>query len=167
LYPHPRNPSGYPPPPTPSACDYSDFETVTNFYPKELNTTGDTPMSEAIEMGIKLINERKRLYKQNGIAYYKPWVILITDGSPTDEYANAIKLVADGEAAKSFAFFAIGVEGADFTILNKISVRKPLKLKGLLFREFFIWLSASMRMVSVNEIGSTNSLLPPTGWAEL
>ena len=145
----------------------SHFETVPNFHPKELNTTGDTPMGEAILMGIDLVAQRKKVYKENGIAYYKPWIILITDGSPTDEYAEAAEKIIVGENAKAFAFFAIGVEGADFNILNKIAARKPLKLKGLLFREFFIWLSASMKMVSVKEIGSTINLIPPIGWAEL
>ena len=124
-------------------------------------------MGEAILMGIDLVAQRKKVYKENGIAYYKPWIILITDGSPTDEYAEAAEKIIVGENAKAFAFFAIGVEGADFNILNKIAARKPLKLKGLLFREFFIWLSASMKMVSVKEIGSTINLIPPIGWAEL
>ena len=145
----------------------ADFETVNNFHPKELNTTGDTPLGEAIELGIDLVNKRKKLYKQNGIAYYKPWIILITDGEPTDPYLHAASLVKEGEANKSFAFFAIGVEGANMQILKQISIRQPLKLKGLMFREFFLWLSASMKMVSVKDPSSSISLLPPTGWSEL
>ena len=75
--------------------------------------------------------------------------------------------VKEGEASKKFAFFAIGVEGANMDILKQISVRAPLKLKGLMFREFFIWLSASMKMVSGKNPGSAINLLPPSGWSEL
>jgi uncharacterized protein YegL len=75
--------------------------------------------------------------------------------------------VREGEAAKSFAFFAIGVEGADMDILKQISVRSPLRLKGLMFREFFMWLSASMKMVSSKNPGTAINLLPPSGWSEL
>ena len=75
--------------------------------------------------------------------------------------------VRDGENNKSFAFFAIGIEGANMDALKQISVRAPLKLKGLMFREFFMWLSASMKMVSSKNPGTAVNLLPPSGWSEL
>ena len=145
----------------------SDFHTVPNFHPKELETTGDTPLGDAILTGIEMVNRRKKEYKENGIAYYKPWIILITDGAPTDEWALAAAAVQKGEANKSFAFFAIAVESANMDILRQISTRSPLKLKGLMFREFFIWLSASMKMVSAKNPGAAINLLPPSGWSEL
>jgi uncharacterized protein YegL len=145
----------------------TEFHTVPNFHPRELDTTGDTPMGAAIETGIDMVTRRKKEYKENGIAYYKPWIILITDGAPTDDWAKAAQMVQQGEANKSFAFFAIGVESANMDILKQISVRAPLKLKGLMFREFFMWLSASMKMVSAKNPGTTINLLPPSGWTEL
>ena len=145
----------------------SDFHTVPNFHPRELETTGDTPLGAAVSMGIDMVARRKKEYKEHGIAYYKPWIILITDGAPTDEYSSAAKMVKEGEENKSFAFFAIGVEGANMDILKHISVRAPIKLKGLMFREFFMWLSASMKMVSAKNPGTAINLLPPSGWSEL
>ena len=145
----------------------SDFHTVPNFHPRELTTTGNTPMGAAILAGIELVNNRKKEYKANGVAYYKPWIILITDGSPTDDWELAAAKVKDGEENKSFAFFAIGVESANMNTLGRISVRSPLKLKGLMFREFFMWLSASMKMVSNKNPGSSVNLISPSGWSEL
>ncbi len=145
----------------------SDFRTVPNFHPRELDTTGNTPMGAAILAGINLVNNRKKEFKSNGISYYKPWIILITDGAPTDDWELAAAKVREGEANKSFAFFAIGVEGANMNILSQISARTPLKLKGLMFKEFFMWLSASMKMVSSKNPGSAINLLPPSGWSEL
>jgi uncharacterized protein YegL len=118
-------------------------------------------------MGIDLLQKRKQEYKQHGIAYYKPWIFLITDGAPTDSYEHAAAMVREGEAGKSFAFFAIGVENANMEILKKLSVREPLRLQGLKFREFFQWLSASMKMVSSKNTNSAINMLPPSGWAEL
>lgn len=146
---------------------YSAFVSPSAFFPATLETTGDTPMGEALNAAIKLVNDRKAEYKANGIAYYKPWIILITDGAPTDDISTAIKNINTGEDAKSFAFFAIGVEGADMQTLAKLSVRTPLKLKGLMFKEFFMWLSASMKMVSSKTPGSAINMLPPSGWSEL
>jgi len=145
----------------------SDFHTVPNFHPRELDTTGDTPMGAAIKKGVEMVAARKKEYKDHGIAYYKPWIILITDGAPTDDWDKAAAMVREGEAGRSFAFFAIGVEGANMDILKQISVRSPIKLKGLMFREFFMWLSASMKMVSSKNPGTTINLLPPSGWSEL
>ncbi len=145
----------------------ADFHTVPNFMPRELDTTGDTPMGEAINQAIDMVTRRKKEYKEHGISYYKPWIILITDGAPTDDYSLAAKRVRDGEANRAFAFFAIGVEGASMDILGRIASRAPIKLKGLMFREFFMWLSASMKMVSSKNPGSTLNLLPPSGWSEL
>lgn len=145
----------------------SAFHTVPNFHPSELETTGDTPLGSAVNMAVDMINQRKKEYKANGIAYYKPWIILITDGAPTDDWAKAAARVKEGEAAGAFAFFAIGVEGANMDVLKQLSVRAPLKLRGLMFREFFMWLSASMKMVSSKNPGNQINLLPPTGWSEL
>jgi len=145
----------------------SDFHTLPGFHPRELDTTGDTPMGAALSLAVDMVARRKMEYKEHGIAYYKPWILMITDGAPTDEWAMAAQKIKDGENGKHFAFFAIGVEGADMDILRQISVRTPLKLKGLMFREFFVWLSASMKMVSAKTPGSAINLLPPTGWSEL
>lgn len=145
----------------------SDFQLASNFFPPQLEAGSDTPMGEAIKTGLQLVEGRKGLYKSRGIAYYRPWVFLITDGAPTDDWGEAARLVKEGEASHSFAFFAIGVGGANMEILKQISVREPLKLQGTKFREFFLWLSKSMKSVSRSTPGEGVKLEPPHGWAEV
>jgi len=145
----------------------ADFNTADVFLDPELEAAGDTPIGEAIRKGIDLITARKEQYRANGISFYRPWIFLITDGAPTDEWQSAAALVREGEASKSFAFFTIGVQKADMKILRQISVREPVKLQGLRFREFFQWLSNSMKSASRSNPGDKIMLAPPRGWSEI
>lgn len=147
----------------------SDFQTADNFIPPELNVTGDTPMGAAIERGLDLLESRKQAYKEAGLSYYRPWVFLITDGAPTDNWQLAAARVRSGDNAekKQFSFFAVGVDGADMNTLSQICSpnRPPLKLKGLSFRELFSWLSSSLGGVAKSQPGEAVNLQVPSGWA--
>lgn len=122
-------------------------------------------MGAAITQGLDLVRQRKNEYRANGISFFRQWVFLITDGGPTDEWLPAAAAVREGEVSKSFAFFAIGVQGANMDTLKQISVREPLRLEELRFRELFSWLSSSLRSVSHSTPGTEVPLQPPQGWA--
>jgi uncharacterized protein YegL len=124
-------------------------------------------MGAAITEALNMVEERKQDYRSNGISYYRPWVFLITDGAPTDSWAASAAAVREGESSKKFAFFAIGVQGANMDILRQISVREPLSLDGLKFRELFSWLSSSLRSVSRSTPGTDVPLESPKGWASV
>jgi len=148
----------------------TDFQTPDLFRAPKLAAEGDTPMGQAIEKAVEIIRDRKASYRQNGISYYRPWIFMISDGEPTDDWRRSAELVHAGEQTKAFAFFAVGVEGANFDILNRIAVRQPLKLSGLRFREMFMWLSSSLSSVSRSSPGDEVALENPTspgGWASI
>lgn len=142
-----------------------DFVTAGQFEPVHLEASGGTPMGAAIERAIELVEDRKRQYKANGVLYYRPWVFLITDGEPTDEWAGAATRVRQAEEGNGLAFFAVGVEGANMDVLSQIAVRDPLKLQGLKFVELFVWLSQSQRTVSSSKPGDQTALPTVEGWA--
>jgi len=144
-----------------------DFVTADDFEPPTLTAQGYTYMGTAINEGLDMIEARKEQYRTNGIAYYRPWIFMITDGEPQGEPDNIIKQAAqrikDDEANKRAAFFAVGVENANMSILEEITVRAPLKLKGLNFKDMFLWLSASMSAISQSKVNDQVAL-PPPGW---
>ena len=144
-----------------------DFISAKDFSPPILQASDLTPMGEAIQRGLKILEDRKGDYRENGINYYRPWIFLITDGEPTDDWKSAARMIHKGETDKKFAFFAVGVQGANMEILNKISHRQALSLDGLKFRELFSWLSHSLRSVSHSTPGDEISLESPKGWALL
>ena len=148
----------------------ADFQTADVFHPPTFSAKGNTPMGAAIEQGIEMLRQRKEILRRNGISLFRPWIFLITDGAPTDHWQPAATLVHSGEAANSFSFYAVAVEGANLDILRQISGEKsPLKLKGLRFRDFFKWLSDSLGSVSRSTPGEKVPLknpASPEGWAE-
>lgn len=144
------------------------FVTADTFQPPILVADADTPMGAAIQTAITMVGDRKATYKANGVGYYRPWIFLITDGGPTDDVTAATAAVKEGESSKNFMFYAVGVEGADMGRLKQIAVREPLILKGLSFKELFVWLSNSLGSISRSQPGDAVPLVNPTapnGWA--
>ncbi|MBU1702707.1 MAG: VWA domain-containing protein [Candidatus Eisenbacteria bacterium] len=145
-----------------------NFVTADIFQPPSLVASGDTPMGAAIMNAVALVAERKSKYRGNGIGYYRPWLFLITDGAPTDDVSAATAAIREGEAAKSLMFYAVGVDGADINRLSQIAIRQPLMLRGLSFREMFVWLSNSLGSISRSTPGDAVPLsnpAAPDGWA--
>jgi uncharacterized protein YegL len=145
------------------------FASVDAFQAPMLTTSGSTPMCAALRLAVDLLRRRKDTYKANAIDYYRPWILLITDGEPTDGYGlpDAIDLIQQEETHKAAVFYAIGTEKANFATLASLSTqRPPIKLQGLQFRELFNWLSKSLQQVSASKMGQQVSLAP-IGWGTL
>jgi len=143
------------------------FTGAESFIAPQLHSQGDTPMGAAIHQALQMVDDRKAEYKRNGISYYRPWIFLITDGGPTDEWKTAAAAVREGDSSKKFAFFAVGVKGANMEVLSQISLREPLSLDGLRFRDMFKWLSSSLKSVSQSTPGTDVALTPPSGWTSV
>jgi uncharacterized protein YegL len=142
------------------------FTTVDHFIPPTLDAHGNTPMGEAVQRSLALLRERKAIYRQSGMDYFRPWLFVITDGKPTDaNWEAAAAQVREEEARKGLSFYGVGVENADLEVLQKFSAtRTPLKLKGMAFGELFQWLSKSLAVVAHSRPGE-QAPLPAVGWA--
>lgn len=132
-----------------------------------IDADGSTPMGEAVELSLNLLEKRKEEYKNNGVSYYQPWFVMITDGEPTDsEWEKAARRLYNAEQNKRVFPMVVGTKDADFYNLEKF-VSEPIQLEGLKFQEFFSWLSASMSRVSTSVVGEEVTLPPKTGWQAL
>lgn len=146
----------------------NEFTSAADFVPPTLTANGLTPMGKAIEQGLSGLADRKRQYREAGIPYYRPWMIGMSDGAPTDSCEQATRMIAEAEERRELTFYAVGVENADMAKLAQISVRQPLRLKGLAFNSLFAWLSSSLRSVSRSNVGAPVNLINPAapdGWA--
>ena len=144
-----------------------DFTTVTaSPQPPQLQAGGGTNMCQAINKAMSMLDERKQAYRRQGVSYYRPWVIFITDGEPNDRnlVRSTGQAVQQAYDERHLSFFAIGTEDADFQVLTQLAPRQapPKKLSGIKFRKFFQWLSASLTKVSQSNIGQQVAM-PSTG----
>lgn len=129
----------------------------------ELQAYGMTPMGEAVNLAISELENRKVEYQRNGVSYYQPWLVMMTDGGPNDEWYGAAQRLRKLAEQKKMVVLCVGIgDNAEMQILEQFSVLPPKKLNGLKFREFFAWLSQSMQRVSASTPGDKISL-PSTG----
>lgn len=121
-----------------------------------LSAGGSTALVDAVNQAIDKVEARKKWYKETNQNYYRPWIILMTDGEPdVNQDVDALaRRIHNDTLNKRYSFLPIGVEGANMAILNKIKGNIPaMKLQGTRFSSFFKWLSASMGTVVTSEEG--------------
>ena len=148
-----------------------DFATAYDVSPISLEASGRTTgAASAINYALDLVDSRKRAYREAGVGYYRPWVIMISDGASTDSQAQmraASQRVHQAEESKQVAFFCVGVEGAAMNNLNALGPRGALPLRGHAFVGFFQWLFTSMSTVSTSRQDEELSLPSPSEWAKM
>tara|TARA_B100001971_G_C18211870_1_gene551245 strand:+ start:888 stop:1559 length:672 start_codon:yes stop_codon:yes gene_type:complete len=132
-----------------------DFEGIQNQSIPTLSADGNTPMDDGVNMALDLLETRKREYSDRGVDYYQPWMVLMTDGEPTQDIASSVYRTVQMIDSKKLTIFPIAIgDGAHLHTLEQYSPsRKPLRLKGLNFSEFFEWLSQSISRVSQSTPG--------------
>lgn len=145
-----------------------DFVTVDQWLPPRLHASGSTPMGEAMRFALQEIRARKRAYREAGIAYYRPWIWLVTDGAPTDKWQESLDDVQAEVKSGGIEMFTIGTDNADYEVLRRVSYpRPPIMLREARYREMFVWLSQSLKPVSRADPNTDLELPPPTSWGEI
>ena len=149
-------------------------EILPNVQMPTLAATGQTHLVEAIEKAQSIVEERKKYYKSQGIPYYRPWIVVMTDGDPypqgqdIDGIATRIQNDADN---KKYVFFIIGIgnEVQDSTLSTLAATQWPaVRMADVKFEEFFTWLSASTTAVvtpSQDNTGSSVETPDVSPWA--
>lgn len=138
--------------------DFIGIEQIAGIAP--LPAYGSTPLGAATCMALDDLDARKRAYREAGIPYYQPWLVLISDGAPTDAWLDAARRTRALSEQRKLVSLPIGVEGADLNVLSQFSCKPAVALDGLKFRELFQWLSASMARVSASTSSDASVQLP-------
>ena len=140
--------------------------------PSSFCANGMTSMGAALRLAERDLKARRDLYRAQGVSSYRPWIVLMTDGGPNDNWQDvAARLRAEAERGK---FMYIGVEignSADHATMCQILPTEPgpVKLQELRFKQFFRWLTDSLKSVSASAVSAQDSVTFPSiaSWANL
>ena len=147
--------------------DFGWLEKVKSI-PK-LKTNGDTHMGEGINLALDLLVQRKEEYKETGVDYFQPWLVIMTDGIPNGNQAEldrAIERVNKMVDAKKLVVIPIAVgDDADMEVLKRFhSEVGPKRLQGVQFKQFFKHLGASVKICSQSIPGEEDELTAMISW---
>lgn len=80
-----------------------------------LLASGGTPMGAAFKMAAEMIEDKEVISSRA----YKPVVVLVSDGYPTDDITGSLKQLMNGERSSKVTRFAMGIGAdADLSLLN-------------------------------------------------
>ena len=148
------------------------FSNVEEMPEITLKAQGWTAMGAAIDTAIQQIEERKNHYKEEGVDYYRPFLVIITDGGPTDmkggkleEYAQKLQ---DGARNKKYVPLVFGTKNADFDKLKRLvgETGAVVGIDQARFEDLFQWLSRSVSGLKDSKPGDVVQLEDPTKLTE-
>lgn len=130
------------------ALDFAEIHQCPK--PPVLNAAepGERPLGEAVNMALGLLRRRIQEYKNKGVDYYTPRLVIMSDGasggSPA-ELNGAVAETTELAAQNKLRVFPIGVgEHADMEALSRLSPkRQPVRLDEMGYTEYFRWLGFS------------------------
>jgi len=143
-----------------------DFANIDRQRIPSLTANGLTAMGAGVDLALDILENRKSEYSKKGVDYYQPWMVLMTDGGPTDNTSSAIERVRKLSSNRKLTLFpvAVGRRANMQTLKNFSTMNKDMVLKVTSpehFKEFFEWLSQSVTVASNSVPGDKPTLPPP------
>jgi uncharacterized protein YegL len=151
-----------------------EFGTISDRTKTNMRAGGATNMHLAIQQGCDLLEDRKEQYRLGGVPYFRPIMVLFSDGLPTSphgEMEQANQRLVDMESGSQLTIFKVGINAQAVQAMlgvlpNPNSRFQPLQLDSLRFSDFFVWLSRSVSAISRSTPGEAVNL-PPTDWTTI
>lgn len=112
----------------PAAGDDGAFVPAARLSVPPLGAGGATPMVEAVDLALRLLEQRRTLVQNGGQQTGAPRLILVSDGAPTDFEGNPsddwrplAQRLARSRKTRRTQLFAFGVPGVDDEIMRELA----------------------------------------------
>lgn len=137
----------------------SEFAGVERLKVPTLIAHGNTAMGSAVIESLALLEKEKRRYSEMGIEYFQPWLVLMTDGEPTDDITEAVRQCGELLARRKLTVFPVAIGGeANLLTLGMFAPNlEPLRVGSDDLKKFFCWLVASIKTQSMSNAGDRAS----------
>lgn len=151
----------------------SDFCPIERFLPPPMRASGGTRICAPIEKALDMLEARKRVYRDSGIGYYRPWLFILTDGIASDAAllpATAARLRAT-EKARGVTTFVIAAGDArdadSINTLRQLSEDRVLPMKDAAYDSLLEWIANSTVTASNSGVGDQIQLPDPAAWLKV
>lgn len=165
-----------------------DFKTI-DFVDQNphIEAHGKGDLGLGVLKALELLQQRKNTYKANGVDYYQPWLIIMSDGHPTGDgdvkvplrkaQAQVIELEKGNKLTVIPVFIGRQEEGVDLEDLDQkadqylsafSNKNDPYQIKGATnFSRFFTWLGQSVSQAQGNAGQINLTFAELTDWDEI
>ena len=130
---------------------------------KPMEAAGRTPMGEAFDLARTMIEDRNTIPSRA----YRPTLVLVSDGVPTDEWRGPLEELLKSERASKAMRFAMGIgDDADHETLTAFlandegRVFEAHEARGI--KNFFRWVTMSVTMRSRSANPNSVVMVEPT-----
>ncbi len=124
-----------------------NFTSIDKLQIPQLDAFGSTNMGKGISVAIQIVNDYIEDLKSQEKSFYKPFIIMITDGQATDDINHSVNLVK--QYGSKFNFWIFGIDDVDYQQLLKFT-SNVIKVMDHSFKEIFQWLGASISITSTS-----------------
>lgn len=128
---------------------------VENFTMPTLMATKETNLITGLQMAVEVIEERKQFYRNQGIAYKRPWIILLSNGEIDalvlkKKLKQFLNIREEANLCKRYFIQPLAVgRYADMNFLDILATNRAIEMKDAKLTHFFRWLSSSMSRVAI------------------
>lgn len=129
-----------------SGQDTDPFVSARAFRAPTLQADDLTPMGEALERVLELVDRRKVRMRQDGVHHARPQICLLTDGWPSDEWKHLPDRLAEDARFRRYRLFAVGIGNIGEQGRNVLKAFAPVfnaELEDFRIRELLEFMSAS------------------------
>lgn len=131
--------------------------------PPKLTADGGTALGTGLNLMLDMLEQRKKEYRDLGVDYFQPWLIVMTDGDNNrapEDLERARKRIHEMVAQKKLSVFPfiIGDEKGIETLASLSPEQEPLRIGVTQMKGLFTWLSKSVARVSSQSLGTNTTI---------
>jgi len=135
---------------------------AVNIQWQPMTAKGRTAMGAAFKEATKLIEDRKQMPTRA----YRPAIVLVSDGAPTDDWKSALDELLNSERGKKAERFALGIEAKESHAMLKAFLDNPAAHvfeahESRQIRKFFRWIDLTVTLRSRSAMPNQSIIIDP------